>query len=229
MNRHSQFQVRKSLYEEETLLVIRILSTWAWVKNPACSIVVRWPFRGVSPSSFSTMSSTTCSRCHQLIDLFFQSNNKKRLQEAITPALRDLHWYARGSDFPPPSMLASSPPCPPGFRNSFIDQSELDSTLPSKPLPTVPISVAVLHLHQLREKSSIPDNLDKKANCFSQDQIYDLDMVSEHVQLGVVQFSRLFFDGLVMTHNIVSLGIKLTWLNIEVAKFLLWLHRCDFQ
>ena len=46
-------------------------------------------------------------------------------------------------------------------------------------------------------------------------------MVSEHVQLGVVQFSRLFFDGLVMTHNIVSLGIKLTWLKIGGAKFLL--------
>ena len=46
-------------------------------------------------------------------------------------------------------------------------------------------------------------------------------MVSEHVQLGVVQFSRLFFDGLVMIHNIFSLGIKLTWLKIGVAKFLL--------
>ena len=85
----------------------------------------------------------------------------------------------------------------------------------------MPISVATLHLHQLREKCSIPDNLDKKANCFSQDQIYDLDMVSEHVQLGVVQFSRLFFDGLVMTHNIFSLGIKLTWVKIGVVKFLL--------
>ena len=174
MNRHSQIQVRKLLYEEETLLVIKILSTWAWVKNPACSIVVRWPFRGVSPSSFSTMSSTTCSRCHKLIDLFFQINNQKRLQEAITPALRGLRWYACGSDFPPPSMLASSPPCPPGFRNSFrpsdLDQSELDSTLPSEPFPIVPVSVAVLHLHQLRKKSSIPDNLDKKANWFFQDE-----------------------------------------------------------
>ena len=45
-------------------------------------------------------------------------------------------------------------------------------------------------------------------------------MVSEHVQLGVVQFSRLFFDGLVMTHNIVSLGIKLTWLKYRSCKVL---------
>ena len=45
-------------------------------------------------------------------------------------------------------------------------------------------------------------------------------MVSEHVQLGVVQFSRLFFDGLVMTHNIFSLGIKLTWLKYRSCKVL---------
>ena len=84
----------------------------------------------------------------------------------------------------------------------------------------MPISVAVLHLHQLREKCSVPDNLDKKQIGFLKIKIYDLDMVSEHVQLGVVQFSRLFFDGLVMTHNIVSLGIKLTWLKYRSCKVL---------
>lgn len=45
-------------------------------------------------------------------------------------------------------------------------------------------------------------------------KIYDLDMVSEHVQLGVVQFSCLFLDGLVRINKIVSLGIKLTWLKV---------------
>ena len=97
---------------------------------------------------------------------------------------------------------------------------------PGEPLPSVSISVAFLHLHELGEKGSVPDHLDNFIHAsnnlagrqailylplhnslvlgfmdtrttlilFTTIMINYLDMVSEHVELGIVQFHRLLFD-----------------------------------